>query len=326
MKFKHTFNVFVDNFSVTYKLLLYRFVILLFSLCLYTAVIFPFISRVSDTTQVAALSEALKNFGSAFVNLDFNAMQSIWGTIREAFTELMEMLAGMAGSVILTVFIIALVYLVQKFFLGLGNYTAGAIINDKMAMRAQSPFIGTLIKNLGHAALYNAIYVPLSFVYDILIFAAVGGIAFGLMNAGTPILLLIFFSSTAIVFLYVLKMAFTSDWLPALIYGKMNNRKAIAYSFDYMKGGNKKFWDVLSNFIVLVLIIFGLNVAATLLTLGAGILITLPASYVILICFEFVNYSDNNEIKYFMDKNTIVKPDREKTRTREQFFRGEDND
>ena len=325
MKFKHSFNVFVDNFTITYKVLLYRLVILLLSLCLYTAVIFPFMNRISDTTQVVALSDALASFGSAFANLDFTAMQGAWAAIREAFTQLIEMLGAMVGSVVLTVFIVLVVYLVQKFLLGLGNYTAGAMINDKMAMRANSPFIGTLIKNLGKASLYNAIYVPLSTLYDIIIFAATGTVIYGLMLADAPLLLLIFLFSTVIVFLFVIKMTFTSDWLPALIYGKMTNRGAIAYSFNYMSR-EKNFLSVLSNYVVLVLVIFAMNIAAVLLTLGAGLFITLPASYVILICFEFVNYCDNNEIKYFMDKNTVVKPDREPVMTREKFFRGEDGD
>ena len=325
MKFKHALNVFVDNFNTTYKVLLYRATVLILSLCMYTAVILPFIGRISDTTQVNALSDALASFGSAFVNLDFAAIQSSWAAIREAFMQLMELLGAMVGSVVLTVVIIVLVYLVQRFLLGLGNYTVGALINDKMAMRADSPFIGTLIKNLGKAALYNAIYVPLSFLYDAAIFAASGAAVYGLISANTPLLLLVFLFSTLIAFLYVLKMTFTSDWLPALIYGKMTNRGAMAYSFGYGAKG-KKIADVMSNYVVLILIIYAVNVAAALLTLGAGLLISLPASYVILISFEFVNYCDNNEIKYFMNKNTVVKPDREQAMTRESFFKGENNE
>lgn len=325
MKFKHAFNVFVDNFIVTYKVLLYRVIILLFCLCLYTAVIFPFINSISDTSQVLALSQALGNFGSAFVNLDFAAMQVAWADIREAFIQLMEMLGARVGSVVLTVTIIVLVYLVQKFLLGLSNYTAGAMINDRMAMRANSPFIGTLIKNLGKASLYNVIYVPLSFAYDVIIFAVTGAIVVGLMNANAPLLLLIVLFSTVITFLYVIKMTFTTDWLPSLIYGKTTNRGAIAYSFNY-KAKNKDFLAVLSNYVVLVLVMFAINVAAVFLTFGAGLFITLPASYIILISFEFVNYCDNNEIKYFMDKNTVVKPERKQVLTKEQFFKGDNND
>ncbi len=82
---------------------------------------------------------------------------------------------------------------------------------------------------------------------------------------------------------------------------------------------------MLSNFIVIILIILGLNVAALLCTLGVGLLITIPASYLILICFQLVNYYDREQIKYFVDKNTIIKPEKERAVTREEFFRGEED-
>ena len=81
--------------------------------------------------------------------------------------------------------------------------------------------------------------------------------------------------------------------------------------------------NVASNFTVLVLIIFAVNSAALFLTFGTGLLITIPSSYVILICFEFVNYYDREGVKYFLDDNTIVCTAKEQPASRESFFRGE---
>ena len=36
-----------------------------------------------------------------------------------------------------------------------------------------------------------------------------------------------------------------------------------------------------------------------------------------------VNYYDREELKYFLDKNTIVNTSKEHVVTREEFFRGE---
>jgi len=129
------------------------------------------------------------------------------------------------------------------------------------------------------------------------------------------------------IFLYIVfmvvavsfKMVFTTDWLPAIIRGKSGQRNAFVYTF---KRKGKQTLNVLSNYIVLVLLIFSLNVAAVLCTFGAGALLTIPSSYVILVCFEFVNYYDREELKYFIDKKTIIKPEKEKPLTREEFFRG----
>lgn len=81
--------------------------------------------------------------------------------------------------------------------------------------------------------------------------------------------------------------------------------------------------NIYSNFLMLILFIFGLNMAALICTVGAGLLITVPASYVLLLCFEFVAYYDREEIKYFIGVNTVVNAHTESNLTREEFFRGE---
>lgn len=309
----------MDNFNSTYKLLLYRVIVTAITLCLYTAVIFSFLQIIMDTTQIEAMSEAIGSFTRNFVELNYEGMQSAWLEAREALNQIINMLTTRLGEIIGGVIVILVVYLIEHFFLGLGNYTLGAMINDKMAMHANSPFFGTLVKNLGKAALYNVIYVPLSFAFDVICILIMWALFF-LAFTFLPLLVQIFLFVTMYVLLTALKMTFTTDWLPSLIYGKKNNREAMAYSFT-RKGKNSL--GIFSNLLILILIIFAINSAALAFTIGAGFLITLPASYVLLVSFEFVNYCDHNNIKYFIDKNTVVKPEKEHALTREEFFRGE---
>ena len=146
---------------------------------------------------------------------------------------------------------------------------------------------------------------------------------FLLLKSVIPFLISLFLFITVIVFAIAVKMTFTSDWLPALVRGKLGHGGAMKYSFN-CKG--KHVFGVLSNFIVFMLLIFGINAAALICTFGVGLLITIPASYVMIISFEFVNYYDRENIKYFIDKNTIIKPAKEHELTREEFFRGDDED
>lgn len=319
MKFKHTFHVFVDNFSVTYKLLLYRLIIIVLSACLSIAIIYPTLGKITGSDQFAILQEAFSSLGKGIGNLDLDEVQTALDSIKSAFTGFTELVENKIGLVVAGSVLLLLVYLIQKFFYGLGNYVTGALVGDKMALHADSSFIGALIKNLGKASLYNAIYIPLSFIYDVAAIALVWAIFFkGVLFI--PLLLRIFLFVTLIVALIVVKMTFTTDWLPSLIYGQKNNRQAMAYSFSYR---GKRFWNVFSNFLVLILIIFAINVAAICFTFGAGMLLTVPASYLLIISFEFVNYCDGNSLRYFTDKNTIVGPEKEAPVSREEFFKGE---
>lgn len=145
---------------------------------------------------------------------------------------------------------------------------------------------------------------------------------FYLLKSFLPFLICIFLFMLVMVLAVAVKMTFTTDFLPVLIRSKAKYGEAFKYTFARK---NKNTFNVLSNFLVFELIIIGLNVAALICTLGVGLLLTIPASYMILICFEFVNYYDREEIKYFIDKNTIIKPVKERAITREEFFRGEDD-
>lgn len=319
MKFKHSFHVFVDNFAVTYKQLLYRLVILLITIGLNFAIVYPLIKGFTASVEYSSLMDGIKAFLKNLVEGHPDQMGAAYEQIKQSFKDLLDYISRNSGSIILASLGVVAVHLIGKFFTSLGNYAMAAVINDKMALRANSAFLITLVKNLKEACLYSLIYVPLSFIYDVLIAGLLFLIVFKALFF-LPVLLNIFLFVTLCVLAISFKMVFTTDWLPALIRSKKKQGAAFLYTFN-RRGKNTL--NVLSNFIVIVLIIFAVNVFAVLFTFGAGALITVPSSYAILVCFEFVNYYDREELKYFIDKNTIIKPEKEHTPTIEEFFKGE---
>mgnify|MGYP001047498035 CR=1 FL=1 len=319
MKFKHTLQILIDNFSVTYKQLVYKLVITLIAVGLSAALLYPFWKAMTGLPEFRNLIEGIKTF---FTNL-LEGKTSELGNIREkieiALDSISILIKHNTTVVALGITGLALIKLISMFLSSLGNYAAAAVINDKMALRAQSPFFLTLIRNLKDASLYSLMYAPLSFLYDVACIALMYLFVFKAL-VFVPILLQIFLFATAIVFAVTLKLTFASDWLPALIRGKKKQLEAFAYTFNRK---NKQTFNVLSNFIVLVLIIFALNVVAIFFTFGVGALLTVPASYVLLNSFQLVNYYDREDLKYFLDKKTIIKPEKEEVLTREEFFKGE---
>ncbi len=318
MKFKHTFNVFIDNFSVTFKQLLYRVIIMIIAAVIYALIINPYKNTLTGSEDYISLTNGIKEFLNNLIYGRPDIAQST-EQIKTAFDNLLAMVTSNRENIAWGAVAIVSVHFVEKFFTGLGNYAAAAVINDKMALRANSSFTLTLIRNLKEASLYNLIYVPLSMIYDAAIVLGLYFLVFkGLFFIIVPLQLSIFV--TLAVFAISIKMMLTTDWLPALIRGKKGQGKAFVYTFNRRRKNNL---NVLANFFVLVMIIFILNVVGAVFSLGAALLITIPSSYVILLCFEFVNYYDREELKYFIDKNTIIKPDKERPLTREEFFRGE---
>ncbi len=321
MKFKHSFHVFVDNFSVIYKQLLYRLIVLVISGLICWAGVYPFIKTFINSEQLNTIIEGTKGFITTLLNGQINELADLSEKVQTAYAELIELFNTKLSQAILSGLLILLITVISKWFMGLGNYATASIINDKMALRAKQPFFSTLIRNLKSAAIYNAIYVPLSVLFDLVIVVAMFFLFFTLLNHVVYFFICLFLFVLAVVFAITFKMTVTSDWLPALIRGKMKHGAAMKYAFSRK---NKNTFNVMSNFAVIVLIVFALNMAAALLTLGVGLLLTVPSSYVIIICFEFVNFYDREEIKYSIDKNTIISPAKERPLSREEFFRGDE--
>ncbi len=322
MKFRHTIHVFIDNFAVTYKQLLYRLVIALIAIGLYAAILTPFVNAFTGSPDFVSLTEGIKSFLKNLVEGKPTELGPITEQIKSAFQALLRLISDNRGDIAWGIAGVVTVHVVERFFAGLGNYATAAVINDRMALRADSPFMVTLIRNFKQASLYNLIYVPLSLAYDYLCFTLLYFFVFRLL-AMLPFVFLvveIFLYITFVVITIAFKMVFTTDWLPALIRGKATQKKAFLYTFDRRR---KNTFNVLSNFIVLIILVFAINVAAIVFTFGVAALLTIPSSYVILLCFEFVNYYDREELKYFIDKKTIIKPEKEHVPTREEFFKGE---
>lgn len=314
-------NVFVDNFSVTYKLLLYRLVVSIVAFSICYAGIYPFIKGLINSAEFTELVGGIKDFATNFFKGEVASLQGFSEQVKEAFTSFLALLNTKTTQFALSGLLLLLVYIVERWFMGLANFATATVVNERMALRAQSAFMRTLISNFKTASLYNLIYVPLSIVYDLIVCVAMFFLLyFFVMHAELPILVAVFLFVLVLIVAIVFKMVFTTDWMPALIRGKMTQKQAFKYTFS-RKG--KSTSNIFSNFVVLVLIIFAANVAALFLTFGVGMLLTIPASYVVLVCFELVNYFDREQIKYFIDDHNIVKPAKEHSPTREEFFRGD---
>lgn len=324
MRFKHTIHVLIDNFRITYKMLLYILIVTLISGGLCAAIIIPFLRGLDSNGNLYnqllnSISDLLNNIG----NGNIEAIQDSVTAVRNSFSSITDYLVDNPSSFVLCIVGLAAVSLVSHFFIGLGNYAAATNINDRMTMQTGSSFMGSLIKNLGRASAMSGIYAPLSLIYDVLTFTLSGYLMLGLLykKAGAPILIALMLFVVLVLLFMAVKMTFTTDWLPAMICGKQHTISAMHYSFSRR---GKHSGEVYSFYATSLVMIMALNVLAAIGTLGAALLITVPLSYLYVLCYEFVNYRDAKELKYFIDKRTIIKPEHEKARTREQFLRGDD--
>lgn len=320
MKFKRTFHVFVDNFSIVYKQLLFRLITTALSGIICVLGVYPFINELVNSPQLNSLIDGLRTFALSFLNGEVNSLSEISLKVQQAYADFMQLLQTNLTQIVLGGLLLLLIHVISRWFEGICNYATAAVINDKMALRAKQPFLVTMIRTLKESTVYNAIYVPLSIIYDLAVGVGMFFLLFYLLSSVIYFFVSLFLFVTIVLVSVIIKMTFTCDWLPALIRGKKGQLGSLKYTFSQKGKGTM---NVASNFVAIVLLIFAVNVAAAVFTLGAGLLITIPASYVLIIGFEFVNYYDREGLKYFLDDNAIVCTAKEKPKTKEDFFRGE---
>lgn len=321
MRFKHAFHVFVDNFSTTYKLLVFKLLIAALTVGLSCAVIIPTLNNILSTAQFEKLSETFNQLWADLIALNMEKLHEELQAVSEAFSSFKTLLADKSGLVAVFIICMTLVLFINRFLTGVGNYVTGTLTNDKMTLHATSSFTRTLIRNLGKACLFAIIWAPITFAYDVLCAVIIWAIVFVGLQFMTMPLIKIFLVAVLFITLSTIKLTFTCDWLPAVIQGKLSHRKALAYCFDRR---GKHTGEVLSTSLVIQLIIITLNVVAVLFTFGAGILITVPAGFLLSASFMYVNYFDTNGLKYFVDEYTIIGPQKESPVSREEFFKGEE--
>jgi len=203
-----------------------------------------------------------------------------------------------------------IVYLLQRFVNTLSHFAVGSILNDKMTTYSQTPFFTSFIANLGKATRYSLVYVPVVFLLD------VATLVLCLLCIATmPILIGLFFASTVGALCQTTKLTFTGRWMPAMVADNKKLHEAFRYADNREKKQRAK---IFATYLITVYIVIVINVAAAACTFGSSLLITVPTSYMLFICEQFVNYYTIKGKKYFITYERIAtNPD---FGDREHFF------
>ena len=301
MRFANSIRLLMEDFKHTFKLLLYRIVMWLIVVALCSAFVLPEIKEILEAEVTKNLVSNFKNIFLSFVEHDTTSPS---GYVKRVFGEngnlkqLFDYVISMKIELILVCVGCAVVYLLKRFVDTLVYFTLGSIINDKMATYTDTPFFTAFVANLGKASRYAALYVPVVFLFDVGSFA----LCFVLLRF-LPLLAALFLSVTLIVALQSLKLTFTSQWMPAMNADGKRLGEAIRSTNEREKRQVRKTYCL---YVVTVYLIIIINVMAAVFTFGSALLLTIPTSYLLLICEQYVNYYTMKGKKYFITYDTIA--------------------
>lgn len=312
MKLRNALRILSDNFSCVYKLLLYRAIVGIVFFGIAYALLNFGLHTIFASEQVQAVGVLIGDFFEAL----FSGQADYLGTFRDTFSEAMRnllvMLAENINPIVGTGAGICLVYLLQRLLNGVAVVAMGNIYHDRMRSYSKTSFSAAFFKHLGQALLYQIIYVPVSFLYDVAAILCCWFFFFytpSLLSALGLVSVLVGLSLSLALFLCLqsLKMTLISAWIPALTSGQ-----SVIGGLKECFGGLKRgFGKRYSCFLISVYLIVILNIACGLCTLGSALFISIPASYLFLLVVQFVCYYDENGKKYYISLHEIVGADEE---------------
>ena len=308
MRFRNAIRLFTDNFGNVYKMLLFRLV----TGILFLSIVFVILNRGLHVIFESAEAQALiKIVADLFEALGtgrptFDALVDFRDAFISATGDFFVMIGTHMDSIIGSLVGVVVMYLLARFLNGTATFAVGSILNDKMEAYSRTPFSTAYFKNIGKSMLYQVLYVPVSFIYDVLSLAACWFFflytpsflpSFGILT----IFVGLAFSMTAFVCLESLKLTFISAWIPAVVTDGVGVCKGCSFSFKALKGFGGRF----SNFLIAVYLIIVVNVMVALCTFGSMLIISIPASYLLLTSIQFICYYEDTGKKYFLSYRKI---------------------
>ena len=319
MIFKNSFHLLIDNFGLNFKLLLYKIIVGAIGIALGAAFLYPTLHMIFNSAPFKEIVDLFGDFLKALISGDIAFLQDFAEALHGKVTAFLSFLQDKTPNVVFFAVMFVLIFLVSRFLGGMGNFVFGKLIGDKMSSYSKSSFSTAYISNLGRAMLWEVIYVPVTFVYDICVLALCYLLFLILLSviasSFVAALIALMFSVALLLVSQAVKLTVFSHAVPALVCDKVNVRTALKKSFSFTK---ERFASLFTTYLVTAMLILCMNVLFAFASFGAALLITVPMSYLILICIQFVSYYTYEKRKYFLTETQIVAPKEEKSR--ENFY------
>ena len=303
MRFRNSTRLLTENFKNVYKILLYTLAVALVAIALSCTFLLPNLLEILDSMEMTAVVSDLKEFLRAIVSGNSEFLQGFQAQFNESVSALWRLLDSRMSQIVWSIVGCAAVYLLKRFADTLCYFSIGSILNDRMSTYAETPFSSAYIRNLGKASVYSVVYVPIVFLIDVCTVALCWFFFFYLLSFVGNVFISLFLSMTFIVLCQALKLTFTSMWLPSMAVNNRSIRDAMRLSD---KNERKRRRKMFSTYVVTVYIVIIVNVIGALCTFGSALLITVPASYFLFICEQFVNYYTVKGKPYFITYEKIA--------------------
>lgn len=297
MSYKNTMKLFASNFTLVWKQMAYLLCCMfVFTLCSYT-IITPIIDLLKEQGIVEELKMLFNTVYSSPYEIGLrvsDALKHIFTTIISNFSKIYLNLIGVAFLCILIPYI-----LVQ-----ISVFNVSSILQQKFTMNMDVNYIQNALQTLKTSIRFSLANILFSLPFYALIFL---GLELYLVAAKTflsAIVGLMILSAFVIIIISV-KISIFSCYTGYIVEKRSDPFSSFGKGLTLVI---KNFWKVFSISIVVTLTIIFVNGFIALFTFFSGLIVTIPASFVLLATYSLVTYFNLSGTRYYLSNSLIYNP------------------
>lgn len=297
MSYKNTMKLFASNFTLVWKQLLYlACVLFFFSVCSYTIA-----TPVLELLKNNGIVEDLKNMfttvyetPSEFAITFSESAKHFIGILIDNFSSIW---LNLIGTIILCV-------ILPFVFIQMSVYNISSILYQKFTMNMNANYAQNAIRTLKHSLRYAFanLILTLPFIAGFVIMIEIYLIC--ATSIWSAIIGMIVFMALTII-LVSLKISIFTNYTAYMVENDADPFVSFAKSLGKSV---KNFWKTLSISIILVLTIILVNGLIALFTFFSGLIVTIPATYVLIAIYNLVTYFNEKGTRYYLSNTIIYNP------------------
>lgn len=300
MFLKNTFNVFSSNFTLTFRLLLFKIFVALSCVAIGFATILPLLEPVAQDMQSAGVFDVFALISSSVKDSTLFT-DSVSAQILQTFVIASDILAFYADSLIAIYFALALLVLIWYLGSSAIDVAICEVINYFCKQKSKRSLLACFISRFVDVCKYTFFKLFLILPIEICIFA----LAFFTYIWGVGGIFSTTLSFAIIYALLPLKDVFTCLLAPRLV----NSNEGIFASFKHgCKLSLSKWVKVYSTNLFIMIVGMTFCFLAGTISFGALAIIAFPIYMVFYKCYTMVLYYNLEGVRFYSDSETIVTP------------------
>lgn len=306
--FKNTFKLLLNNFSLVWKVLLYKLIVIFCVGGLTTIIALPIIKALIENNFFVDFQNLFENM---MLNFNLTSLISILISIFDSAVSII-----VANNFVLLSIVACSVAVVLYYVLDRLCYLAiVGEIHSFMSSNLKMGFMNCYVQNFGKSFKLVLVKLISSFILNAGIIAG----AFFIFSALKTSLFAPYVALLFAIVLFSLKLTTFVGIESSIISNNASIKVAIK---NNMKVLGNKFASILSNSLFIVVFVLILNALSIFFTFGLTLLLTLPLSVVLILIFKNVAYFETMGMRYYSDSDTINMP--KKLEEQDKFNRVKD--